>query len=181
MTDLQSDKDDEPVLLEPGNQVIYRPPASVQGFLTSEAFVSLIVGPVGSTKTSAGIMKVAYHAKRMAPCRDGIRRSRAVWVRNTRQQLSDTSMPDFFKWFPPGIAGALAKQDMKFLLKFDDVECEVLFRGLDDTNDVRRLLSLQASFAILDEFREIHKDIYEAVQGRLGRYPDKMLVRPRPE
>lgn len=161
--------------------VDFEPPDSVAGFLYSEAFISLIVGPVGSTKTSAGIMKIAYHAARMAPCRDGIRRSRAVWVRNTRQMLVDTSIPDFLKWFPDGVAGTLAKSDMKFTLRFGDVECEVLFRGLDDSNDVRRLLSLQASFAILDEFREIHPDIYETLQGRLGRYPDKMLVPPRPE
>jgi len=162
------------------NEIQYEPPYSVQEFLRSEAFVSLIVGPVGSTKTSAGIMKIAYHASKMAPCRDGIRRSRAVWIRNTRQMLTDTSMPDFLKWFPDGQAGSLAKSDMKFLLRFGDVECEVLFRGLDDSNDVRRLLSLQASFAILDEFREIHKEIFQAIQGRLGRYPDKMLVPPRP-
>jgi hypothetical protein len=156
-------------------------PPSVEEFMSSEKFISLIVGPVGSTKTSAGIMKIAYHAKQMAACTDGIRRSRAVWVRNTRQMLQDTSIPDFLKWFPDGQAGSLAKSDMKFTLKFDDVECEVLFRGLDDANDIRRLLSLQASFAILDEFREINQQIFEAMQGRLGRYPDKMLVPPRPE
>jgi hypothetical protein len=149
--------------------------------MQSEKFVSLIVGPVGSTKTSAGIMRIAYKAKQMAPCMDGIRRSRAVWVRNTRQMLIDTSIPDFLKWFPDGQAGSMAKTDMKFMLKFDDVECEVLFRGLEDANDVRRLLSLQISFAILDEFREIHPEIYEALQGRLGRYPDKMMVPPKPE
>lgn len=161
--------------------VQYEPPYSVQGFLASDAFVSLIVGPVGSTKTSAGIMKIAYHAKQMAPCKDGIRRSRCVWIRNTRQMLDDTSIPDFLKWFPDGVAGSMAKTERKFTLRFDDVECEVLFRGLDESNDVRRLLSLQISFAVMDEFREIHPDIYEAVQGRLGRYPDKMLVPPRPE
>lgn len=161
--------------------ITFSPPTSVTGFMQSEKFVSLIVGPVGSTKTSAGIMKIAYHAKQMAPCMDGVRRSRAVWVRNTRQMLIDTSIPDFLKWFPDGQAGAMAKTDMKFTLKFDDVECEVLFRGLEDSNDVRRLLSLQISFAILDEFREIHPEIYEALQGRLGRYPDKMMVPPKPE
>lgn len=152
----------------------YSPPASVAGFLTSSKFISLIVGPVGSTKTTAGIMKIAYEAAQMAPCRDGIRRSRAIWVRNTREQLRDTSIPDFLRWFPDGIAGTYEKTNYKFVLRFDDVECEVLFRGLDDANDVRRLLSLQASFGILDEFREIHKDIFEALQGRLGRYPSKL-------
>ena len=129
-------------------QLTYKPPNSVKEFLTSESFISLIVGPVGSTKTTAGIMKIAYHAKQMAPARDGIRRSRAIWIRNTREQLRDTSIPDFLKWYPDGVAGSYLKSEYKFTLKFDDVECEVLFRGLDDSNDVRRLLSLQASFAV---------------------------------
>jgi hypothetical protein len=71
--------------------------------------------------------------------------------------------------------GYFLKTEYKFVLKVGDIECEVLFRGLDDANDVRRLLSLQASFFIFDEFREIHPDIYNAAQGRVGRYPDKMM------
>lgn len=148
---------------------------SVTPFVQSEKFISLIIGPVGSTKTTAGIAKIAYHASRMAPCKDGVRRSRCIWIRNTREQLRDTSIPDFLKWYPDGVFGLFMKTEYKFVLKFDDVECEVLFRGLDDSNDVRRLLSLQASFAVMDEFREIHPDIYNAVQGRLGRYPDRIM------
>lgn len=159
----------------------YTPPKSLLKFFTSEKFISLVVGPVGSTKTTAGILKIAYHAKKMAKSADGIRHSRCVWIRNTREQLRDTSIPDFLKWFPDGIAGEFLKTENKFILRFDDVECEVLFRGLDDSKDVRRLLSLQLSFAVMDEFREINKDIFETLQGRLGRYPDKMLVPPRPE
>ena len=124
----------------------YTPPASVEPFLQSEAFISLIVGPVGSTKTTAGIMKIAYHASQMAKCRDGVRRSRAIWVRNTREQLRDTSIPDVLRWYPDGQAGVYEKTNYKFILKFNDVECEILFRGLDDSNDVRRLLSLSISF-----------------------------------
>lgn len=164
-----------------GRAIDYEPAPSVKPFIACESFVSLIVGPVGSTKTTAGIMKIVYHAKRMAPCVDGIRRSRAIWIRNTREQLRDTSIPDFLDWFPDGVAGLYSKTDYKFLLKFSDVECEVLFRGLDDSNDVRRLLSLQASFAIMDEFREINRDIFEAVQGRLGRYPNGKMVPHNPK
>lgn len=163
------------------SSLTYNPPPSISGFLTSEKFISLAVGPVGSTKTTAALMKIAYHAKRMAPCRDGIRRSRAIVIRNTREQLRDTTIPDLFKWFPPDIAGTYLKTEYKFELRFDDVVCEVLFRGLDDTNDVRRLLSLQASFGVMDEFREINPLIFEALQGRLGRYPDGMMVPHRPE
>ena len=161
--------------------VVYEPPRSVEGFLYSDAFISLIVGPVGSTKTTAEIMKIAYHAQRMAACRDGKRRSRCIFIRNTRQMLSDTSIPDLLKWFPDGVAGTYLKTEYKFLLKFNDVECEILFRGLDDSDDVRRLLSLQASFAVIEEFREINTSIFEGIQGRLGRYPDGMMVPHRPE
>lgn len=155
------------------NVATYTPPPSLVPFLTSDKFVNLVVGPVGSTKTTAGILKIAYEAARIAPCRDGIRRSRCIWVRQSREQLRDTSIPDFLRWFPDGQAGVYAKTEYKFVLKFNDVECEVLFRGLDDAGDVRRLLSLQATFGIADEFRELNPDVFEALQGRLGRYPSK--------
>jgi hypothetical protein len=148
---------------------------SLDDFFYSDKFISLAVGPVGSTKTTAGIMKILHHAAQMAPDKNGVRKSRAIWVRNTREQLRDTSIPDFLKWIPDGVMGSFLKTEYKFVIKVGDIECEVLFRGLDDANDVRRLLSLQASFFIFDEFREIHPDIYNAAQGRVGRYPDKMM------
>lgn len=148
----------------------YAPPGSVQAYIRSEKFGSLIVGPVGSGKTTASIFKILYHAARMKPQADGIRRSRCVVIRNTRGQLIDTTIPSFQTWFGPDIA-PLLKTDMKMFLKVGDIECEVLFRGMDDANDVRKLLSLEVSFAFLDEYREIPQVIYEAVQGRVGRYP----------
>lgn len=163
------------------NVTEYSPSPSVVPFFISESFISLICGPVGSTKTTAALLKIAYHAKRMAPCTDGVRRSRAIVVRNTREMLQDSTIPDFEKWMPSGIAGDYLKTERRFFLRFDDVVCEVLFRGLDDSNDVRRLLSLQASFGILDEYREINPSIFEALQGRLGRYPDGMMVPHKPE
>ena len=155
------------------SEIKYSPPPSLAPYLKSDKFINLIIGPVGSGKTTASILKIAYEAKRIKAGNDGIRKSRAIWVRNTREQLRDTSIPDFLQWFPDGVAGAYMKSEYKFLLKFDDVECEVLFRGLDDSNDVRRLLSLQATFAVFDEYREINPDIFNAMQGRLGRYPSK--------
>ena len=138
----------------------YTPSKTLEPFLLCNAFVSLISGPVGSGKSSAAMLKIAYHAAKMRKGRDGVRRSRAVIVRNTNQMLSDATIPTFMTWFPEGPAGSFARTDKRFFLRFDDVECEVLFRGLDDANDVRRLLSLECSFGILDEYREIHPDIF---------------------
>jgi len=155
--------------------LVYTPSPSVVPFLTSTKFANFIVGPVGSTKTTASLIKIGYEAKQVKACSDGIRRSRCAVIRNTRQMLWDTTIPDFIKWFPDQEAGILEKTNSRFILKFDDVECEVLFRGLDDANDVRRLLSLQLTFGVMDEFREINPDIYNALTGRLGRYPDKTM------
>ena len=79
---------------------------SLDEFFYSQQFISLAVGPVGSTKTTAGIMKIVHHAALMAACKDGVRRSRCIWVRNTREQLRDTSIPDFLKWIPDGVMGS---------------------------------------------------------------------------
>lgn len=153
----------------------FKPAPSTEPFIWADKFSNFIVGPVGSTKTTASIMKIAYEASRIAACEDGIRRSRCAVIRNTNQMLWDTTIPDFLKWFPEGQWGTLERTKSKYLLKFADVECEVLFRGLDDANDVRRLLSLQLTFGFMDEFREINPDIYNALTGRLGRYPDQTM------
>lgn len=159
----------------------FRVPGTLGDYFESEKFISLAVGPVGSLKTSASIAKILYHASRMAPCKDGVRRSRAVWVRQTREQLRDTSIPDFLKFFPDGVYGSYLKSEYRYILRVGDIECDVLFRGLDDSNDVRRLLSLNISFGIVEEFRELNANIFEALQGRLGRYPDGSMVPHRPE
>lgn len=162
-------------------QIDFKIPASLDDFFFSEKFLSLAVGPVGSLKTTTALAKILYHASRMAPCLDGVRRSRAVWVRNTREQLRDSSIPDFLKWYPDGVMGLYLKTEGRFTLRVGDIECDVLFRGLDDAQDVRRLLSLNVSFGILEEFREINPLIFQQLQTRLGRYPDGTLVPHRPE
>jgi len=110
-------------------------------------------------------------AKLQARGKDGIRRSRAVIVRNTMPQLKDTTLVSWGYWFKDGQAGVWRETDKKFTLRFDDVECEVLFRPLDTEADVQRVLSLEVTFAILDEFVEIPRKIIEALAARCGRYP----------
>jgi len=159
----------------------YTPVPSVVPFILSDKFQSFVVGPVGSTKTTASLIKILLEAKKIAPCADGVRRSRCAVVRNTRQMLLDSTIQDWLKLFPEGQAGIYQRTELKFILRMDDIECEILFRGLDDSQDVRRLLSLQLSFAMLDEVREINPDVFNALTGRLGRYPNGMMVPHRAE
>ena len=156
----------------------YTPPPTISRFikdhLPAELFYDFIVGPVGSGKTTAIFMKLIYMAGLQKPGPDGIRRSRAVIVRNTNQQLQDTTLNSWFTWFKPGQAGSWEITQKKFTLRYADVECEVLFRPLDTPQDVARVLSLEVTFAIIDEFVEIPQAIIDALSARCGRYPSEV-------
>lgn len=157
----------------------YTPPPTVSEFIKDyrpgELFYDWVVGPVGSGKTTGIFFKLCYMAGLQAPSPDGIRRSRAVIVRNTLPQLRDTTLSSWNYWFKPGQAGEWRATEWKFILRFGDVECEVLFRPLDTPQDVARVLSLEVTFAIIDEFVEIPRQIIDALSARCGRYPSAIM------
>lgn len=151
----------------------YAPEPIAEGFILDERKLSFIIGPVGSAKTTAILFKIVHRAQLQRPSPvDGIRRTRWVIVRNTNTQLKDTTIKSWLTWFPDGPAGRwVGGFGNTFLLKFGDVEAEIMFRPLDSPEDVRRVLSLEVTGAVLDEFIEIPQAIVEALDGRCGRYP----------
>jgi hypothetical protein len=58
-----------------------------------------------------------------------------------------------------------------YFFEVGDVECEIMFRALDDADDVANLNSLELSFAWFNECRDIHPDIVDAMSKRIGRFP----------
>jgi len=152
----------------------YNPSVTVADFILDDREWTYIVGPVGSGKSVGILMKILHRAKLQAPSPiDGIRHTRWVIVRNTMVQLKDTTLKSWFSWFPDGVAGKWVSGTSTFWMRFDDIEVEVMFRPLDTPDDVRRVLSLEVTGAIVDEFVEIPKEIVEALSGRCGRYPSK--------
>jgi len=153
----------------------YKPAPTIREFILDykpgELFYDWIVGPVGSGKTTGDFMKLVYMAGLQAPQADKIRRTKAVIVRNTAPQLKDTTLASWNYWFQDGVAGSWRETSKNFTLRFGDVECEVLFRPLDTPEDVARVLSLEVTFAIIDEFVQIPRPIVDALSARLGRYP----------
>lgn len=157
----------------------YTPPPTVKAFIKhytpGELFLDWIVGPVGSGKTTGIFFKLIYMAGLQAPSPiDGIRRTRCVIVRSTMPQLRDTTIKSFNYWFKDGQAGKWKATTSDFILKFGNIECEVMFRPLDTPDDVDRVLSLEVTFAIIDEFVQIPKAIVDALSARCGRYPPEI-------
>lgn len=149
----------------------YVAPPTVARFMRSDARVRLLMGPIGSAKTTACIMEIMRRAKMQAPGADGKRRTRWVVCRNTAQQLADSVQKSWMDWAPPGVAGTWKESTRTFTLTTGDVHAEVLFRALDDPDDVRRLLSLEITGFHAEEGRELPKEIIVGLLSRCGRYP----------
>ncbi len=137
-----------------------------------------VIGPFGSGKSSAMVAKTLKYASEQYPSPDGIRRTRCAIIRNSYPQLKDTTIRTVKFWLPEGRFGDgenLWKEveHNYYIRTFPGIELELMFRALDRPDHVANLLSMELTFAWLNEFREIAKDIYEAIDGRIGRYPSK--------
>jgi hypothetical protein len=157
-------------------QVRYAPSKTTKRFLKSNARVRALIGPLGSGKSSACAVEALRRACSAVPCRDGVRRTRGVIVRNTYPELRDTTRKTFEEWVPRE-CGTWVENENKFVMKFDDgngpIESEVLFRSLDRPDDIRKLLSLELTWAWLNEGKELSKAAFDMIQSRVGRYPAK--------
>ena len=56
-------------------------------------------------------------------------------------------------------------------MRFNDIDCEVLFRSLDRPEDIKKLLSLELTGAYINEAREVPKQVLDMLSSRVGRYP----------
>ena len=136
----------------------------------------LLMGPFGSGKSVGCVQESVKRAAMQHANEEGVRKTRFAVVRNTYRQLSDTTMRTFFDWYPDRVWGIRKVKDEEFLMNFKledgtTVQCEIMFRALDRPDQVGNLLSLELTGAWFNEMRDIPKEIWEAMQGRVGRYP----------
>jgi len=151
----------------------FTPSLTCGNFMMDEAKMRVLMGPVGSGKSVTSSFEIIRRASQQELNQYGVRKSRAAVVRETARQLMDTTIKTFMDWFPPGICGEYMRTTKTYFFKVGDIECEVMFRALDDADDVRNLNSLELTFAWFNECRDIHPDIIDAMSKRVGRYPSK--------
>jgi len=151
----------------------YTPTKVCGDFMMSDAKMRVLMGPVGSGKSVTSTFEVIRRAGQQEPNQQGIRKTRAAVVRETARQLADTTIKTFLDWFPEGVCGRYMRTTKTYFFKVGDIECEIMFRALDDADDVANLNSLELTFAWFNECRDIHPDIIDAMSKRIGRYPSK--------
>jgi hypothetical protein len=152
-------------------------PPTLGRFLGSEHPARLAVGPFGSGKSTACVLEFLRRATEQARSPDGKRKTRFAAIRNTYPELRDTTRRTFDEWMyrftdgQPTRIGSWKEQEFTFQMRFGDVESDILFRSLDRPEDVKKLLSLELTGAYINEWREIAKEIFEGLTGRVGRFP----------
>ena len=149
---------------------------TIKKFWGSDRFQRLLLGPFGSGKSSGCVQEICRRASTQTPASDGVRRTRWAVIRNSYPQLRDTTIRTVLDWYPPGVWGKYSSLDHTYKMAWampDDTEvsCELLFRALDRPDQVSNLLSLELTGAWVNEAREIPMAIWDALQGRVGRYP----------
>src|SRR6187549_3435443 len=147
----------------------YTAPPTVARFHQSDAFVRIVMGPVGSGKTTGVIFELLRRSIEQAPGPDGFRRTRWVITRTTLSQMRMTILLDLLTWFRAFADYKVSEQ--LITLKFNDVVAEIYLIPLEEEEDQKRLLSMQLTGAVLNETIEISPDLVGAIAGRCGRFP----------
>jgi len=101
-----------------------------------------------------------------------------VIVRNTSGELETTTLKTWIEWF--GSLGAITSRKKPVMIYehvFNDgkglIQLELMFLALDRDEDVRKLKSLECTFAYLNESSELPFGVLQHLKSRISRYPSK--------
>ena len=138
---------------------------------------SMIMGPLGSAKTTTSCLKLFDLMCEQPPNPEGIRPTRFVAIRNTSGDLSSTTIKDWLEAYSElgtfkGPGASPAQHNLHFEL--DDgtiVKSELIFLPLDREDAVRKLRGFQVTGFWLNETKELNKAVVDMADGRHGRYP----------
>jgi len=141
-------------------------------FHADRSFYRVVRGPVRSGKSTGMSIEGMAIANRQVPHpNSGLRRTRGAIIRNTYRELEDTTIKTWLMWFPEKIFGRINRQNMSQMIRVNDLEMEILFRALDRPDDVAKLLSLELTWAWVNEAREVPRAIIDVLGDRVEQYP----------
>jgi len=172
-------------------------------YVHDDADLCMIMGPYGSGKTSATVIKCALRAMRTPPDAWGVRRYRILVVRNTMPALRQNALKSILGWFPEIVVknGNIEKMGWGYwrtntseyhvglsaperdggikLWKLDDgtyVVMEFVFVGLDQPQDVERVMGGDYTDIWLNEYELLPVELALTLLSRKGRFPSKGSV-----
>lgn len=159
------------------NALTFKPVGPVaSAFVNDRMFISSIMGPYGSAKTTSCFQKIMNAAAWQNPSpRDGVRRIRVVCIRDTYGQLEKTVMKDWFSWFPRNKEnwnGEHNTHTLRFnLIGLGIVEIEMIFIGLGELKAEAVFKGMPLTILWLNEVDTLSREVLNYGLPRVGRYP----------
>jgi Phage terminase large subunit len=157
---------------------IYAPNPTGQLFHADNTFIKLLMGPYGSGKSTICCNHIVRHVCSMPKwTREGRRRAKWLIIRNTSGELQSTTLQTWLTWFSE--LGDIKKRQKPLLTyehQFNDglgvIELELVFIALDRPEDIRKLKSIEATAAYINEISEVPQAVLHHLIGRVNhRYP----------
>lgn len=152
-----------------------------------EAEVIYEQGPFGSGKSTTLQADIIHRARFVPAWKGRMRDSKAAFFRNTTGDLESTTLHTWLDWF--GEMGHHHKRQKPILeynhqFNFYDerngesgiINLLILFLAMDDEKAMKRLFSLELTFAYLNEMRYLPYALLDIITGRIRRYPSRQNV-----
>lgn len=168
----------------------FTPPGPVgAAFMASTAPVKFIMGPVGSGKTSCMVMDTINTAASQPRSKlDGVRYSKALFVRETFRQLEGTTLPSWWAWMPKssgkwtgGVGGGVSEHHLRFQLPDQSiVDLLVMFEALGERNVEDLFRGKEFNILRLNEADTLAHEVLSQglIRVQQGRYPGAKHVDP---
>jgi hypothetical protein len=143
----------------------------------SPASFRIMEGPVNSGKSVWSLSEVYGYACTIPKCKDGIRRSKFLVVRDTYPNLESSTIVTWQQWFPENLYGKITGSEPKtHVLRFLDVECTIVFRAFSLDNiekAIKDLRSTEWTGVWINEGQFFPLALVKELYSRTGRYPAK--------
>lgn len=124
--------------------IVINPNPIQKQFIESQAKADLFSSRMGEGKSAGLCFSSLYHV-RHNPGADH------YFIRDTWENIRDTTLQEFFHWFPPGVCGHWNESKKVFTWADGFASGQVHWLGMDDPNDVGKLQSRQMAAFFVDE------------------------------
>lgn len=178
-------------LTQEGRRVLASAGPVSDEYMLARDDVAVIMGPVGSGKTTASIKKALISAARIRPTGEaseasphGHRRYVLGVFREKYDNLWKATIPSWQKVFPPDMPGSdwtgasprAAQHVLRWRDDVGEIEMIVRFRAFSDTADPNDMLGNEFTDVYLNEINTLPESLFEALLGRIGRDPPAELI-----
>lgn len=159
-------------------EIRYAPSVTGRELHKSPAKTRLIMGPVGSGKSTACINELLMLAMLQYPDKWGKRTSRWLIVRETYPQLRNTVFESFKIWLKHNAKTVRYTESAPMRIRWTDklkdgteMNAEFVFIAVAKPEDYENIKSFEITGAFINESGALDFDIVSAVNSRIGRFP----------